>query len=275
MLQKEIVIKPKPKWQLVDIHQLWRFRELFYIFIWRDIKVRYKQTFIGIAWVAFQPLLTTGIFTIFFGNLANIPSGNLPYHLFVFAGLVFWTFFSNALTTASSSLIDNVQILKKVYFPREILPISATLTSFIDFCINFLILLIYSLALGFIPHLSLLLLLPLTILIVLLAGSGIGLFLASFNVKYRDVRYVLPFFIQTLIFLTPVIYPTSAVRDSLRYLFALNPMTGVIESIRIAFSGSSHYDLKVLLMSLIISIITFLFGLSYFRKTERFFADIA
>lgn len=272
---QEIIIKPRAKWYLVDFDELWRFRELFYTFTWRDIKVRYKQTFLGIAWVVFQPLAATGIFTIFFGKLAKIPSGNMPYELFVFIGLVFWIFFSGALTGASNSMIENINIIKKIYFPREILPISAVVTSLVDFSISFVAVLIMAFYFGFRPSLNLVIILPISLIIASLSASGIGFFLASINVKYRDVRYILPFFIQMMLFLTPVIYPSATVRDSFRGLFALNPMTGVIESMRTTISGSSGVDFNTLAISTVAAIILFIVGLSYFRSTENFFADIA
>ncbi|MCR4324882.1 MAG: ABC transporter permease [Candidatus Curtissbacteria bacterium] len=275
MKNYELTIAPKQKWHLVSLKELWRYRELFFILSWRDIKVRYKQTFLGIIWVIFQPLATTGIFTIFFGRLANIPSGNLPYELFVFIGLVFWIFFSASVTAASNSMVENVNIIKKVYFPREILPISAIITSFVDFAIAFLVVLIVTFYFGFVPSPTIFIYLPIVILIIFLTSSGIGLFLASFNVRYRDVRYILPFFIQSMLFLTPVIYPSAVVRDSFRPILAFNPMTGVIETMRIVLSGSGRVDLGVLFISSVFSLIVFVIGLTYFRVTERFFADIA
>ena len=270
-----IVIKSKPKWQIVDLGELWRFRELFYIFTWRDIKVRYKQTVLGIAWVVFQPLFTTFIFTLFFGRLAKIPSGSLPYEVFVLIGLVFWNFFSQAITRASSSFIENVSLLKKVYFPKEILPISAGVTSFVDFIINFFVLLLVGLYFGFWPSIHILYLLPICMFIIMISSSGIGLLLSSINVKYRDVRYILPFFIQLMLFLTPVIYPTSTLRDSIRFFFSFNPMTGVIESMRFAFGGSTYLDYKSLFIAIFVSILFLMIGLVYFRLTERYFADIS
>ncbi len=269
----EIVIKPRKKWKLLDFQGLWRYRELFFIFTWRDIKVRYKQTFLGITWVIFQPLMSMGIFTIFFGKIAKIPSEGLPYELFVFIGLVFWTFFSSSLTHTSNSMVDNANIIKKIYFPKEILPLSAVVTSFVDLAINFVVIIIMALYYGFTPSLYILALLPFCVLITIFTASGLGFFLASINVKYRDIRYILPYFIQILLFLTPVIYPSSVLRDSLRYLFALNPMTGVIESMRVAFKGSSSFDYPMLFISCFISVIIFIAGLYYFKRTENFFAD--
>lgn len=274
MATHTITIKPRTNPLAIDFAELWRYRELFVIFAWRDIKVRYKQTFLGGAWAIFQPLVSTFIFTIFFGRLAKIPSGALPYSLFVLCGLVFWNFFSGALTHASNSLIENENIVKKVYFPRLILPLSSIITSFIDFGISLVMMLIFAFALGYFPSL---LFIPILIIGILVAGigaGGLGLFLSAFNVKYRDVRYILPFFIQTMLFLTPVIYPTSIVSNTNKYIMALNPMTGVIEAIRVTIAGTGNIDWLLLGLSALSAIIFFIIGLIYFRQTEAFFADI-
>ncbi len=270
----ETVIKPRQKWKLIDIAELWKYRELFLIFVWRDLKVRYKNTLLGILWVIFQPLLVTFVFTIFFGKVAKISSENLPYLLFVFIGLIFWTFFSSAVTQASNSFIENENILKKVYFPKEILPLSSIVTGLVDLSINLIILVIFILYFEIIPATVTLIVITLGVSITFLTASGLGLLLSSLNVKYRDIRYILPFFIQIFLFLTPVIYPLSTLRDSLRIILLLNPLAGVIESTRSAIGGSSHLDYGILTVSLVSSIVIFLLGLIYFRTTERFFADI-
>lgn len=265
----------QPKQQLfIDLGELWQFRDLFLIFVWRNLKVRYKQTFLGVAWVILQPVLTTVIFTIFFGNLAKISSGDLPYFLFVFLGLVYWNFFSSALTAASNSLIENENIIKKAYFPKIILPISSVLTSIVDFVVNFTLLLILILANGYLPSVWSILLVPVSLLITAITASGLGLLLASLNVKYRDVRYVLPFFIQILIFLTPVIYPTSIVRPLGKLILGLNPLTGVIESSRIVLTQIGHFQPLSLIISSLVSLLCFFIGLSYFKHTEKYFADL-
>lgn len=271
---KEIIIKPKKNWQLIELQELWSYRELFYIFVWRDIKVRYKQTILGIVWVIFQPLVTMIIFTVFFGNLAKIPSGDLPYSLFVLIGLVFWTFFSGSLSHASDSMVTNESIIKKVYFPKIILPLSSIITSFVDFLINITLLLIYAIILGFYPHPVIFIIVPMGILLTAITAMGIGLFLSSFNVKYRDVRYILPFFIQILLFVTPVIYPLSIVSGQNRIIMALNPMTSVIEGARFVFSANYMFKPELFLLSFISSVLMLMIGLWYFHKTEQFFADI-
>jgi len=271
---EEIIIRPKPKWQLVDLKEIWRYRELLYIFTWRDIKVKYKQTFLGILWVIFQPLFTTIIFTVFFGNLAKIPSGELPYSLFVLCGLVFWTFFSSAVSHASDSMITNESIIKKVYFPKDILPISAVITNSIDLFINIIFLFIYAFILGFTPNLLGLFIMPLAIILTFLTASGLGLFLSSINVKYRDIRYILPFFIQILLFVTPIIYPLSIVSEKKRIIMAINPMTSVVELVRFIFSPNYIIRPELISISVISSMAIMFVSLWYFRRTEKFFADI-
>lgn len=270
----EITITPGRFNFLKLLSEVWRYRELLYIFAWRDVKVRYKQTLLGVGWAVFQPLISTVIFTIFFGNLAKIPSGNMPYSLFVLCGMVFWTFFSNSLTLASQSMVSNEGIIKKVYFPKIILPFSSIFISGIDFIINFIILLVFALFLGFVPSIWIFVVVPLAILATSITVVGAGLLFASVNVKYRDVRYVLPFFIQTLMFITPVIYPLDIVAPQKRYFMALNPMTSVIESVRLVFSGGGFLDPWLILISVVSMFIILIVGIWYFRKTERFFADI-
>lgn len=274
MVNYKVVINSNRKLLAVNFKEIWQYRELFLIFVWRDLKVRYKQTFFGAAWVIFQPVASTIIFTYFFGRLAKIPSGDLPYSLFVFCGLVFWNFFSNALSHSSNSLIENEGIVKKVYFPRLILPVSCIITGFVDFVINLILLLAVMLFYGYRPLAITLIVLPIGIIATIVTSIGLGLFLSSFNVKYRDVRYILPFFIQILMFLTPVIYPTSMVRYSNRLLMAVNPMGGVIESARVVLSGGTNVDWLFIVISCVSSVLIFVLGLIYFRLTEKFFADI-
>lgn len=270
----EIDIKPVKTNFYLNFKELWDYRELFYIFAWRDIKVRYKQTVLGIAWVVFQPLVSMVVFTVFFGNFIRIPSGDLPYPLFVLCGLVFWTFFSNTLSFASSSLITNENIIKKVYFPKIILPLSSVITGSVDLFISLILLFIVGFYFQFIPSPSTLIVIPLGYLISFLTASGLGLFFSAVNVKYRDVRYIIPFFIQLLIFLTPVIYPTSVIQSTAKLFFILNPMAAVIESARGVIAGNPSIDFLSLGIATLISLIIFLFGLAFFNATEKFFADI-
>lgn len=270
----EITIRPKQAWKLLDIDEIWNFRELLYIFAWRDIKVRYKQTIFGILWVIFQPFVTMTIFTFFFGKMAKIPSGELPYSLFVLCGLVFWTFFSGTISHASDSLVANEGIIKKVYFPKILLPLSSVITGLVDFFINLILLIIFAIFLGITVRPIGLIIFPLAIFLTSITSIGLGLILSSFNVKYRDVRYILPFFIQILLFVTPIIYPLSIVSSTNRIIMALNPMTTVVEAVRFVFSPTYMLRPELVLISLICAILIFIFGLWYFRRTEDFFADI-
>lgn len=270
----ELKIRPRKTNLFLNINELWRYRELFYIFAWRDIKVRYKQTVLGIAWAVLQPVTSTFIFSVFFGKFIKIPSEGLPYSLFVLIGLIYWGFFSGTLTHASNSLIENEGIIKKIYFPRLILPLSSIATGLVDFGISFILLLLVTLYFGYIPSPLALIIIPLGIVIASIGAVGLGFFLAAINVKYRDVRYALPFFIQLLIFVTPVIYPLSIVGHLNRLVIAINPIVGVIESARKVIAGSTSIDYQILAVSVASSILLFIAGLYYFRATERFFADI-
>lgn len=270
----EIKIKPVKTNFYLNFKELWDYRELFFIFAWRDLKVRYKQTVLGISWVLFQPLVSMVVFTFFFGNFVKIPSGNLPYPLFVLCGLIFWTFFSNTLSFASSSLVSNENIIKKVYFPKVILPLSTVITGSVDLFISLILLFIVGFYFKFTPSVFTLIVIPLGYLISFLTASGLGLFFSALNVKYRDVRYIIPFFIQLLIFLTPVIYPTSIVSSSSKFLFVLNPMAAVIESTRVVIGGSPSVDFLALGTATLIALVIFFFGLAFFNATEKFFADI-
>lgn len=267
------VIKPRKTFSLKDLKELWQYRELLYFFAWRDLKVRYKQTFIGVAWAIFQPFITMVVFSVFFGGLAKIPSDGVPYPIFVFVGLLFWQFFSSALSETSGCLISNQSIITKVYFPRLILPIAGVITKLVDFLIATAILVGLMFYYGYTPHFSGLLILPILLLIALLASIGLGLFLASINVKYRDVRYALPFFIQILLFLTPVIYPAS-IAGKYSFILAINPMMGVIQSARAAVLGTAPINWTLINISLGLTIVLTAFGVFFFKKTERFFADV-
>jgi lipopolysaccharide transport system permease protein len=267
------IIQPKKTFSLRDLKELWQYRELVYFFTWRDLKVRYKQTAIGVLWAIFQPFITMVVFSVFFGKLANMPSDNVPYPIFVYVGLLIWQFFSTALSDTSNSLISNQAIITKVYFPRLILPISTTITKFVDFFISSFILIGLMAYYHYLPNLLGLLILPLLLLITFFAAIGGGLFLAAVNVKYRDVRYVLPFFIQMLLFVTPVIYPTS-IAGKYSWILALNPMTGIIKAAQAAILGNAPLNWTLLAISAASCLIIFLIGVVYFKKTEKHFADI-
>lgn len=269
-----LTIQPPSGWSSLRMKELWLYRELAYFFVWRDLKVRYKQTILGGLWAVFQPFIAMVVFSVFFGTLLQVPSNGIPYPIFVYTGLVLWNYFSFGLSHASNSMIENSGIIQKIYFPRLIIPIASSLTGLIDFCIAAVILGVLMLYYHVTPHLLFFAFLPLLLFMTFLSSVGLGSLLASLNVKYRDVRYIIPFFIQILLFMTPVIYPVSIVAERLRWVVALNPMSAVIESARSLALGTGLIDLPSFLISLGMSIILFVAGILYFRKTERFFADI-
>lgn len=268
------IIKPKKGLAGLNFKEIWSYRELFYFFAWRDIKLRYRQTFFGIAWAVMQPFITMVVFSVVFGKLAEMPSDNIPYPIFVYAGLLLWNIFSNSLNFASQSLIGSANIIQKIYLPKIIIPAASVVVTLVDFLFAGLIFLGIIFYYGFIPHFQGLLLLPILLLITILASLGLGWFFAAVNVRYRDIRYALPFFIQLLIFITPVIYPISIVPNAYKWLLTINPMTGVIETFKAGFLGTMPINWTVLAISAVMSILFFIFGLVYFLKTEKTFADI-
>ena len=270
------VIEPK---SVIRLDELWEHRELLYFFVWRDVKVRYKQTALGAAWAVLQPLLTMLIFTIFFGRMAGIGSEGVPYPIFSYAGLLPWTFFSHGLGQASNSLVGSASLLKKVYFPRLIVPVSAVLGGLVDFAVAFVVLIGMMVWYGVQPGWGVLLL-PFLLLLSAASALGAGLFLSAVNVEFRDVRYVMPFFIQLLLFVTPVIYPASKVTAKLEemglpgWLYGLNPMAGVIQGFRWSLLGSGMNPGPLLAMGTVVTILLLVGGLFYFRRMERTFADV-
>jgi lipopolysaccharide transport system permease protein len=254
---------------------LWRYRELFYFLAWRDILVRYKQTAVGMAWALLRPFLTMVVFTVVFGNFAKLAvNSNVPYPIMVFAGLLPWQFFSNALSECSNSLITNANLLSKVYFPRLVVPASAVVVSFVDFMISGIILLGLMAWYSFVPTWRILTL-PLFIAIAFAAATGVGLWLATLNVKYRDFRYIVPFIVQFGLYISPVGYSSAVVSEKWRLLYSLNPMVGVIDGFRWAILGSeSQIYWPGFGLSLAIVFLTLVTGIWYFRQMERTFADV-
>lgn len=248
---------------------LWGHRELLYFLTWRDVKVRYKQTLLGATWALLQPLLLMLIFTFVFGRLVGVKSGGVPYPLFAFAGLLPWMFFANAVTNSGNSLIGNTNLIKKVYFPRIIIPTAAVAAGLVDLGIGFLLLVVLMFYYGAGLHLSLLLL-PLLIALVTLLALGVGMWMSALNVKYRDVRYALPFLIQVWLFASPVIYP---VPERWRWLLALNPMTGIVQGFRAAFFGQP-VDWGTLVLSAVITLLILAYSTFTFIRMERSFADV-
>lgn len=267
------IIRPTKSLSVADIQEVWSHRGLLYFFIWRDLKVRYKQTAIGVLWAVFQPLVTMLVFSVFFGTMLKVPSDNVPYPIFVYTGLLFWQFFSGALTDTSNSLVSNQAIITKVYFPRLTLPLSTVATRGVDFCIASVVMVGLMAYYGYVPKLSGVALLPVLMLITFLSAAGLGLLLAAINVRYRDVRYALPFFIQIMLYLTPVIYPAS-ITGKYYWVMSLNPMMGVIQSARSALLGSAPIDWLLLGEAGVVSFLLLCLGVVYFKAVERNFADI-
>lgn len=252
---------------------LWRYRELFYFLAWRDVKVRYKQTALGVAWAVLQPLLTMVVFTVLFGRLGNLPNDGIPYPVFYFGALLPWSYFSSTLVNSGNSLVVNANLLTKVYFPRVILPSSAAVSGLVDFAVGFVLLLVIMGYYGIAPG-SGLLLWPLLITLLCAFTLGVSLILAALNVKYRDVKYTLPFLVQLWLFATPVIYPTSMIPERYRVILALNPLTGIIDAFRASLVPVRPIDWSLLWMSALITLTVLAAGIVYFKRTERAFADI-
>ncbi|OLP18609.1 phosphate ABC transporter permease [Leptolyngbya sp. 'hensonii'] len=271
--QSELIIEAgrteKQYWR-----DLWRYRELFYFLAWRDILVRYKQTTIGVAWALLRPFLTMIVFTIVFGKLAKLPSEGVPYPILVFAAMLPWQFFSNALGACSESLVSNANLIAKIYFPRLIIPASSVIVSFVDFLISGIILLALMAWYNFVPHWRIVTL-PIFIGIAFVAAIGTGLWLAALNVKYRDFRYIVPFIIQFGLYISPVGFSSSIVPERWRLLYSLNPMVGVIDGFRWAIlGGESRLYWPGFLLSTLLVFFFFISGIWYFRRTERTFADV-
>jgi lipopolysaccharide transport system permease protein len=253
---------------------IWHYRELFYFLAWRDILVRYKQTVIGIAWSLLRPLLTMIVFTIIFGKLAKLPSEGVPYPILVFAAMLPWQFFSNSLSESSNSLIANANLLSKIYFPRIIMPTSSVIVSLIDFLISFVILALLMIWYKFIPDWRIVTL-PFLLVLALFASLGFGLWIAALNVKYRDFRYIVPFIIQFGLYISPVGFSSSIIPGNWRLLYSINPMVGVIDGFRWALLGQNvQIYWPGFFLSIGLTFLVFLYGLRYFRKTERTFADV-
>ncbi len=269
-----LVIEPTKGWRNINLHEIWNYRELLYYFTWRDIKVRYKQTAIGVLWAIIQPVLTMIVFSVFFGKFAKMPSEGIPYPIFVYVGLLPWTLFSQGLTRSSESVVANSNLIRKVYFPRLITPASASLSALVDFIISFIVLVAMMVYYKSMPSISGIILFPFLVLLTFLCSIGIGFWLSSINVMYRDVRYAIPFVIQLGMFLTPVIYPVSIAPKGYEWLLYLNPMAGIIEAFRASVLGYKALPIFGLTLSVLITIIFFISGLFFFRRMERQFADV-
>ena len=272
---REMTIEPRKRFSL-GLTELWRYRELFYFFTWRDVKVKYKQTTIGILWVVLQPIITVLVFSLFFGRALRVPSEGIPYPVFVFSGLLLWTFFSASVSNAGNSMLGQAAIIKKIYFPRIIVPISIILAAFLDFLVAFVVfvvtLLYFRIPIDFV---KLVLFWPAALVLMLIGTLGLSCWLAALVVKYRDFRYVIPFALQLLLFLTPVIYPVSIINHPwIKYGLALNPMSGAITLFRMPFITFQE-PTGLIIISTISAILFLMGGIFYFKNTEDFFADLA
>lgn len=268
-----IRIAPSSGWVDIRFQEIWEYRELLYFLVWRDIKVRYKQTVLGAAWAILQPFLTMVIFSLFFGRLAKMPSDGIPYPLFAFAALVPWTFFANGLNQSSNSLVSSANLLKKVYFPRLLIPCASVFAGGIDFLLAFIVLLGMMGFFGFAPTANIIWL-PLLFLLALITSLGVGLWFSALNVQFRDVRYTIPFLTQCWLFATPIVYPSSLLSEPWRTLYGINPMVGVVEGFRWALLGTDTAPGPIIVVSAIMAIIIFIGGMFYFRRMEKTFADI-
>jgi lipopolysaccharide transport system permease protein len=255
------------------LKDVWEYRELLYFLAWRDVKVRYKQTVLGVVWAVMQPAFTMIVFSIFFGWLIKVPSDGLPYPFFAICALLPWQLFASSLTATSNSLVANQHLITKISFPRLVIPLSATAGSLLDFSIAFLVLLAMMIGYKIVPTIAMLTL-PLFVLLTIAVALGIGMWFSALNVKYRDVRHVLPFLTQVWMFATPVVYPSSLVPESWRMLYALNPMVGVVEGVRWALLGTGNAPGPMLLLSTAVTSVLLVSGVCYFRRAERTFADM-
>ena len=267
------IIRPSKGWSAVELAPLWEYRELLYFLIWRDIKVRYKQTVLGAAWAIIQPFFTMVVFSLFFGWLAKMPSEGVPYPIFTYSALVPWMYFANALAHSSNSLVLDERMITKVYFPRLIIPLSAVLSGLLDFAIAFLVLIAMMLFYGIVPTASIFML-PFFLLLAAVTALGAGLWLSALNVQYRDVRYAIPFLVQFWLFATPVAYPSSLLPTEWRIVYGLNPMAGVVEGFRWALLGHGQAPGPLLIVSVLTAAVLLVSGLYYFRRMEDTFPDV-
>lgn len=266
-------IEPSRGWVALGLRELWEYRELLYFLTWRDIKVRYKQTALGATWAIIQPFLTMVVFSLFFGKLAKMPSDGIPYPVFSFAALVPWTFFANGLSQSSASVVGSANMIKKLYFPRLVIPMSSVLSGLVDLALAFVVLVAMMLYFGIVPTGNVVWL-PALVLLALVTSLGVGVWLAALNVQFRDVRYTVPFLTQVWLFGTPIVYPSSLLSEPWHTLYGLNPMAGVVEGFRWALLGSHTAPGPLIGVSSVAALALLVSGLYYFRRMERTFADV-
>jgi lipopolysaccharide transport system permease protein len=260
-------------WTALRLKEIWEYRGLISIFVWRDLKVRYRQTVVGALWAIIQPFLTMVVFSVFFGRLAGMPSDSIPYPIFSYAALVPWTFFANSINQASNSLVNHAEMIKKIYFPRLTMPIAAVLGGLVDFLLAFIILLGMMLYYGFVPTINILWF-PFFVLLAMMTALGVSLWLSAMNVQFRDVRYMIPFITQVWLFATPVAYPSSLLSEPWRTLYGLNPMVGVVEGFRWALLGTGTAPGAIFIVSFFVAFLILISGVYYFRRMEKTFADV-
>ena len=273
LVSTKTVIKPSRGWVPLRLRDLWEYRELLYFLTWRDIKVRYKQTVLGATWAIIQPVFTMVVFSLFFGRLAKIPSDGIPYPLFAYAALVPWTFFANGLSQSSNSLVGSAELITKVYFPRLIIPVSSILSGLIDFAIAFAVFILMALYYGVYPTISILLL-PFLLLLGFTTALGVGLWLSALNVRFRDVRYIIPFLTQFWLFATPIAYPSSLLSEPWRIVYGMNPMVGVVEGFRWVLLGTETAPGSMIIVSSLVAVCLLVSGVFYFKRVEKYFADV-
>jgi lipopolysaccharide transport system permease protein len=267
-------VEPTKGWVTLKLRELWEYRELLYFLTWRDIKVRYKQTVLGVSWAIIQPFFTMVVFDLFFGRLAKMPSDGIPYPIFSYAALVPWAFFASGLTQSSSSLVGSANLIKKIYFPRLIVPISSVLVPMVDLVLAFTVLMGMMFIYGISPTINVIFL-PLLILLALITSLGVGLWFSTMNVQFRDMRYIIPFITQFWMFATPIVYPSSLIEDAkLRTLYGINPMAGVVEGFRWALLGANSGPGPMIIVSTSVAVLILVSGMFYFRRMEKTFADV-
>jgi lipopolysaccharide transport system permease protein len=272
--RQELVIEPAARWPRVDFRELWAFRQLLIFLVWRDLRVRYAQTILGVAWAVLQPLLSVLVFTVVFGRFAKVPSDGVPYAVFALAAVVPWNYFSNAFSLSSNSLVANSNLISKVYFPRLVVPLAPVIAGLVEYGIGLVVLVILMAIYRVVPSPAVIAL-PLLLLMTMATAAGVGCWLAALNIQFRDVKHLVPFISQIWMYASPVVYPVSLVPVRFRTLYALNPMAGIIEGGRVAILGSGPVPWGMLTTSAISALVLLATGVAYFRRTERLFADIA
>lgn len=273
-MSSQTVIEPKSGWQLIDWRELRSYKDLYYFLVWRDIKVLYKQTVLGFAWAVIRPFLGMIVFSIVFGRLAGVPSDGVPYPIFSYAALVPWTYFSTAMTESTQSLINNLNMLTKVYFPRLVIPMTPVLAKLVDFGIAFVLLLLMMMWFSIVPTWEVVFL-PLLVVLMMLTASGVGMWLSALAIQYRDVRFAIPFISQLLMYAAPVVWPASLVPQQLRVLYGFYPMAGVIEGFRSALLNTNPMPWDLIIPGTFSALVVAISGAFYFRRLERIFADVA